>query len=110
MQAIVGSFTSRRKVDHICINLEEDVQFPRLTKGLERYRFEHQAIAEINLEDIDTSLNLFGRSLRLPILISALPSSHLRRWMKKLNFLALSCRLQCNARQRVLLKSLHRRR
>ena len=80
MQTIVGSVTSTRKTDHIRINLEEDVQFPHLTTGLERYRFEHQAIPEINLEDIDTSLNLFGRSLRAPILISAMtggtPEAH----------------------------------
>ena len=80
MQTIMGSVTSTRKADHIRINLEEDVQFPRLTTGLERYRFEHQAIPEINLEAVDTSLNLFGRSLRAPILISAMtggtPEAH----------------------------------
>ena len=38
-----------RKADHIRINLEEDVQFPRLSTGLERYRFVHQALPELDL-------------------------------------------------------------
>ena len=39
----------RRKADHIRINLEENVQFPHVTTGLERYRFVHQALPELNL-------------------------------------------------------------
>ena len=33
-----------RKTDHIRINLEEDVNFNRLTTGLENYHFLHQAL------------------------------------------------------------------
>jgi isopentenyl-diphosphate delta-isomerase len=61
-----------RKADHIRINLEKDVQFPRLTTGLERYRFMHQALPELNLDDIDASVNLFGKTLSAPILISSM--------------------------------------
>ncbi len=63
--------TSSRKADHIRINLEEDVA-SALSSGLERYRFIHQALPELNLEDIDLSLDLFGRRLRSPILISSM--------------------------------------
>lgn len=63
---------SQRKADHIRINLEEDVQFPRLTTGLERYRFVHQALPELKLSEIDTSQTLFGRHLRVPLLISSM--------------------------------------
>ena len=38
--------TESRKQDHIRINLENDVQFPRVTTGLERYRLLHQALPE----------------------------------------------------------------
>lgn len=62
----------QRKADHIRINLEEDVQFPQLTSGLERYRFVHQALPELDLDDIDTGLELFGRRLRVPLLISSM--------------------------------------
>jgi len=64
--------TESRKVDHIRINLEQDVSFPRLTTGLERYRFLHCALPELNLAQIDTSLELFGRRLGAPILISSM--------------------------------------
>lgn len=64
--------TESRKADHIKINLEENVQFPRLTTGLEKYRFQHRAIPEIDLDTIDTSVELFGKTLATPILISSM--------------------------------------
>lgn len=64
--------TESRKVDHIRINLEKNVQFPRLTTGLEKYRFMHNAVPELNLTDVDTSLKLFGKTLNSPILISSM--------------------------------------
>jgi isopentenyl-diphosphate delta-isomerase len=60
-----------RKTDHIRINLEEDVR-SGLTTGLERYRFIHQALPELNLEEVDLSLEVFGRKLMAPILISSM--------------------------------------
>lgn len=63
--------TSSRKSDHIRINLEEDVR-SRLTTGLENYRFIHQALPELNLEQIHTIQELFGKRLNAPILISSM--------------------------------------
>jgi isopentenyl-diphosphate delta-isomerase len=60
-----------RKSDHIRINLEEDVR-SGLTNGLERYRFIHRALPELDLEDIDLSQVIFGRKLRSPVLISSM--------------------------------------
>ncbi len=62
---------SQRKADHIQINLEKDVR-SALTTGLENYRFIHEALPEMNLEDVDTSLTVFGKPLRAPILISSM--------------------------------------
>jgi len=64
--------TESRKADHIRINLENDVQFPRVTTGLDRYRFMHQALPELSLADIDTSTTLFGKRLAVPIVISSM--------------------------------------
>jgi len=61
-----------RKADHLRINLEEDVRFPQLTNGLERYRFVHAALPELDLEEVDLTSVLFGKSLALPILISSM--------------------------------------
>jgi len=63
--------TSARKSDHIRINLEEDVR-SNLTTGLEHYRFDHQALPEVDLEEIDLTLELFGRQLRSPLFISSM--------------------------------------
>jgi isopentenyl-diphosphate delta-isomerase len=62
---------SSRKADHIRINLEEDVS-SGLTTGLEDYSFTHQALPELNLNEIDLGLNLFGREMSAPILISSM--------------------------------------
>lgn len=66
-----GGILENRKADHIRINLAEDVA-SRLTTGLERYRFMHQALPELDANDIDTSLELFGRRLNAPVLISCM--------------------------------------
>jgi len=62
---------SARKSDHIRINLEEDVH-SGLTTGLERYHFIHETLPELNLEDVDLSLEIFGKRLDAPILISSM--------------------------------------
>ncbi len=60
-----------RKSDHIRINLEEDVS-SGLTTGLENYQFIHQALPELDLESVNLSLDLMGRHLKAPILISSM--------------------------------------
>jgi isopentenyl-diphosphate delta-isomerase len=60
-----------RKADHIRINLEEDVN-SGLTTGLEHYRFLHQALPELDLDRVDTSLVLLGKRLAAPLLISSM--------------------------------------
>ncbi|HEX9331932.1 MAG TPA: type 2 isopentenyl-diphosphate Delta-isomerase [Anaerolineales bacterium] len=61
----------QRKADHIKINLEKDVR-SALTTGLENYHFIHEALPELDLERVDTSLSLFGKQLAAPILISSM--------------------------------------
>ncbi len=64
--------TEQRKEEHIRINLEENVQFPRLTTGLERYYFMHEALPELNFADIDTRVNFLGQSLASPLFVSSM--------------------------------------
>lgn len=61
----------QRKSDHIKINLEQDVR-SALTSGLEKYRFTHEALPELDLNRIDTSLSLFGKPLTSPTLVSSM--------------------------------------
>ncbi len=64
--------TSARKDDHIRINLERDVQSDMVSTGLEQLYFEHQALPEIDVAAIDTTLTVFGRELSAPLLISCM--------------------------------------
>ena len=61
----------QRKSDHIKINLEQDVR-SALTTGLENYRFIHEALPELDLNRIDTTLSLFEKKLHSPLLISSM--------------------------------------
>ncbi len=64
--------SSLRKQDHLRISLEEDVQFKGMTTGLEKYRFVHQALPELDAAAIDLSLDFFGKRLKAPIVISSM--------------------------------------
>jgi isopentenyl-diphosphate delta-isomerase len=60
-----------RKDDHIRINLEKNVQ-SKIETGLNDYQFIHNALPEINLDSVNTEQFLFGKSVKLPILISSM--------------------------------------
>ncbi|NEO78239.1 type 2 isopentenyl-diphosphate Delta-isomerase [Moorena sp. SIO4G3] len=64
--------TQQRKADHIRICLDEDVQFRANTNGLERYRFTHCCLPELNRSEIDISTTFLGKSLGAPLLISSM--------------------------------------
>jgi isopentenyl-diphosphate delta-isomerase len=62
----------QRKSEHLRICLDEDPESSELTTGLEQYRFFHQALPEIDLDDVDTSCTLLGKSLDAPLIISSM--------------------------------------
>ena len=64
--------TQTRKADHLRICLEDDVQFNRLTNGLDKYRFDHACLPELNLKEIDLSTKFLGKTLKAPLLISSM--------------------------------------
>ncbi len=64
--------TQTRKADHLRICLDEDVQFQQTTNGLERYRFTHSCIPEINRDEVDLTTRFLGKHLSAPLLISSM--------------------------------------
>ncbi|HEY9600439.1 MAG TPA: type 2 isopentenyl-diphosphate Delta-isomerase [Allocoleopsis sp.] len=64
--------TQTRKADHLRICLDEDVQFRSVTNGLERYRFTHCCLPDLNRSEIDLSTVFLGKSLGAPLLISSM--------------------------------------
>jgi len=67
-----SSQTQTRKADHLRICLEEDVQFHQTTNGLERYRFTHCCLPELDYNEIDITTSFLGKKLGAPLLISSM--------------------------------------
>ncbi|MCA2683032.1 MAG: type 2 isopentenyl-diphosphate Delta-isomerase [Microcystis sp. M038S2] len=61
-----------RKSEHLRVCIEEDVEFQQLTSGLEKYRFTHCCLPELDRSDIELGTNFLGKSLKAPILISSM--------------------------------------
>lgn len=61
-----------RKGEHLKISIDRDVQFKNITTGFENYSFVHQALPDLDLEKIDTSIKFLGKDLRIPIIISSM--------------------------------------
>nr|WP_242038340.1 type 2 isopentenyl-diphosphate Delta-isomerase [Chroococcidiopsis sp. [FACHB-1243]] len=64
--------TESRKADHLRICIEQDVQCQSVTNGLERYRFTHTCLPELNRGDIDLTTTFLGKRLGAPLLISSM--------------------------------------
>ncbi len=67
-----GKGTVARKADHLRINIEDDVTAKGISNGFDDYRLVHRALPEIDLEAVDTSLEVLGRQLSAPIFISCM--------------------------------------
>ena len=64
--------TQTRKADHLRICLEDDVQFDRLTNGLDKYRFDHTCLPELDLAEVSLQTEFLGKTLQAPLLISSM--------------------------------------
>lgn len=67
--------SSERKAEHIKVCLEHDVS-SSLSPGWEDVYLSHKSLPEINLEEIDLSVEFLGRRLNYPIVLSALTGGH----------------------------------
>jgi isopentenyl-diphosphate Delta-isomerase len=64
--------TQARKADHLRICLDGNVQCSHITTGLERYRFSHCGLPELDWQDIALSTTFLGHRLGAPLLISSM--------------------------------------
>lgn len=62
----------KRKVDHLSICLKKDVECKNVTTGLEYVYIVHNALPEIDLDDVDTSSDFFGYKLSFPLLFDSI--------------------------------------
>ena len=68
--------TTERKQDHVEICLHGDVVFNGKTTGFERFAFEHDALPELALSDIDLSTSFLGRTIGAPLMISSMTGGY----------------------------------
>jgi len=69
---VTSSGIGQRKADHIDLAATGDVGFHRTTTLLECVKLVHQALPELSADSIDTSVTLFGKKLRAPIIIASM--------------------------------------
>lgn len=68
--------TSDRKLEHIEVCLEEDVESRFKTTGFEDIDLIPATYPQIDFEDIDLSSTLFGKDLEVPLVISPMTGGH----------------------------------
>jgi isopentenyl-diphosphate Delta-isomerase len=64
--------TQKRKKEHLEICLDAEAVTGPLGTGLDRYRFVHNALPELDLDEIDPSITFLGKRLEAPVLISSM--------------------------------------
>ena len=70
-----ASMTRRRKIEHIEICLDEEVQCQRPTM-FDDIEFVHNALPEIDKDNIDLTTNFFGLRAGAPLIIAAMTGGH----------------------------------
>jgi isopentenyl-diphosphate Delta-isomerase len=64
-----------RKRDHIRLALSDDHQTHSLS-ALEEYQFAHEALPDLNFDDIDIKAECFGQTRETPFFISSMTAGH----------------------------------
>lgn len=67
---------SNRKLEHLLICQNYDVEFKDKTTGFEDIELIHNALPEIDKNDIDLSTSVFGKELESPLFITAITGGH----------------------------------
>lgn len=66
---------STRKAEHLAVIVSRDVD-SRERPGWDDVRLIHQALPEVDFDEVDTSTELLGRSLALPLVIASMTGGH----------------------------------
>ena len=68
----VNIANKKRKEEHLEITLNKDVSFKKISSGFEGFSFIHQALPDIDMNEIDISTKIFGKELAFPLMLSPL--------------------------------------
>ena len=67
---------SNRKLEHLLICKNYDVEFKDKTTGFEDIELVHNALPEVDKNEIDLSTSVFGKKLDSPLFITAITGGH----------------------------------
>ena len=67
--------TSTRKANHVDIVLSKSVDYQKST-GLENYEFVHNALPEVDHDELDTSTKFFSHDFSAPIIVSSMTGGY----------------------------------
>ena len=67
---------SDRKLEHLLICKNYDVEFKDKTTGFEDIELIHNALPEVDKNEIDLSTSVFGKKLDSPLFITAITGGH----------------------------------
>jgi len=68
--------TSERKLEHLLLCANCDVEYKRKRTGFEDIELIHKALPEVDKEEIDISIDFFGKKMDAPLIISAITGGH----------------------------------
>jgi isopentenyl-diphosphate delta-isomerase len=68
----LSDITAKRKLDHIKISLNQNVQARNATTGFEEISFVHRTLPEIDRSEIDLSTSVFGHKFSAPLIVGAI--------------------------------------
>jgi isopentenyl-diphosphate delta-isomerase len=65
----------QRKIEHVSVALEQGISVAQRANWND-IQLVHQALPEVNLDEVDTSVTFLGHTLRYPIFISSMTGGH----------------------------------
>ncbi len=66
---------SKRKKDHVELTVTDQTQYG-ISTGFERYYFQHNALPEVNFDEISTEAKLLDRTFSFPMMISSMTGGY----------------------------------
>jgi isopentenyl-diphosphate delta-isomerase len=68
----MASETRKRKVEHVQISLNRNVQARNMTTGFEDIHFVHKALPEVNKSELNLSTTVFNHKFAAPLIVGAI--------------------------------------
>jgi isopentenyl-diphosphate delta-isomerase len=67
---------SSRKQEHVELIVGRDVRFRQKSTGFERWEFQHNALPELDLPEVDSGTTFLGKKLLLPLIVSSMTGGY----------------------------------